>query len=128
MIGHLHGGQSSCDFPTGYDLYGAFSSDWSAPPNANSKLSTWLNPTKLPISSLSGYPLKSLRKRPQNNLVSNNTLNNGLVVPRAKINNLSASVDSLEEAADAKDQVRMSENQPHHAAPAVLSIPHLHPK
>ena len=83
IIGHLHGGQSSCDFPNGYDLYGALSSDWTAPPNVNAKLSTWLNPAKLPVNSLSGYPLSVLRNRSpmQNN--STTTANESTTTTRA---------------------------------------------
>lgn len=67
VIGHLHGGQSSCDYPVGYDLYGAFSSDWTAPPNANTKLSNWLNPAKVPIGNMNGSRLNAIRTRPHIN-------------------------------------------------------------
>lgn len=67
VIGHLHGGQSSCDYPVGYDLYGAFSSDWTAPPNANTKLSNWLNPAKVPIGNMKGSRLNAIRTRPHIN-------------------------------------------------------------
>ena len=73
IIGHLHGGQSSCMFPLGYDMYGALSSDWIAPPEINQKLSTWLNPTKLLISYLPGHSLNYIRKLPQNQSQGNRT-------------------------------------------------------
>jgi hypothetical protein len=48
----------------GYDMYGAFSSDWTAPPSINLKLGNWLNPTKIPIGNLAGSRLNDLRARP----------------------------------------------------------------
>lgn len=44
VIGHLRGGQSSCEYPQGYDLYGALAHDWHRPERKEDRLVTYLNP------------------------------------------------------------------------------------
>lgn len=63
VIGHLHGGQSACDFPTGYDMYGGVAWDWASSAMPSQRLSTFLNPTKVNVTSISGVYLKTARSR-----------------------------------------------------------------
>lgn len=44
IVGHLRGGQSSCEFPKGYDLYGAVAWDWEGPEQEKEQLKYWLAP------------------------------------------------------------------------------------
>lgn len=63
VIGHLHGGQSACDFPTGYDMYGGLAWDWNSSLLPSQRLSTYLNPTKVNVTSINGLYLKTARTR-----------------------------------------------------------------
>jgi hypothetical protein len=54
-------------------MYGGISFDWSAPPDAQLKLSTYLNPTKIPYTTLHGHSLKGIRQMRQNPVVGNRT-------------------------------------------------------
>lgn len=63
VVGHLHGGQSACDFPTGYDMYGALASDWATSPIRTQRLLPFLNPTNLKVGSIGGIPLSTVRQR-----------------------------------------------------------------
>ena len=63
IIGHLRGGQSSCEYPTGYDLYGGIAYDWSKPERADDRLSKYLNPGgQKHVKRVEGAYLKDLRK------------------------------------------------------------------
>lgn len=63
VIGHLHGGQSACDFITGYDMYGGLAWDWATAPLQSQRLAQYLNPTKLNVTSMAGVQLKAARSR-----------------------------------------------------------------
>lgn len=63
IVGHLHGGQSACDFVTGYDMYGGVAFDWMSSPLSTQRLSHYLNPTTVNVTSLHGAYLKALRGR-----------------------------------------------------------------
>ena len=64
IVGHLHGGQSSCSFRTGYDLYGTLWADWSAVKNnASNSVSSFLNPTGNPVQAIPGKYLKDIQNR-----------------------------------------------------------------
>lgn len=64
LVGHLHGGQSSCSFRTGYDLYGALWADWSAVQNnPTNSVASFLNPTGRPVQAIPGKYLKDIPNR-----------------------------------------------------------------
>jgi hypothetical protein len=63
VVGHLHGGESSCSYPQGYDLYGAVASDWSTSLLRSQRLVDFLNPSRLNVTSLAGARLATLRGR-----------------------------------------------------------------
>ena len=64
VVGHLHGGQSSCNFKTGYDMYGALWADWAAVPNKSiNTVSGFLNPTGRAVLAMPGIYLKSIANR-----------------------------------------------------------------
>lgn len=67
IVGHLHGGQSSCDFPTGYDIYGALAYDWASGPAKTKRLREWLNPQNRAVSALRGVSLLQARRNKDNN-------------------------------------------------------------
>jgi hypothetical protein len=63
-VGHLRGGQSSCDYPSGYDLYGAIAYDWIEPERVQDRLSKHLNPDgKENLEVVRGGYLKDIRAR-----------------------------------------------------------------
>ena len=64
IVGHLHGGQSSCNFRTGYDLYGALWADWSAVQNnMSNSVASFLNPTGRPVQAIPGKYLRDIPNR-----------------------------------------------------------------
>lgn len=64
IIGHLRGGQSSCDYPTGYDLYGAIAYDWQKPEKTANQLSRHLNPDgKKNVGVVPGGYLSEIRRK-----------------------------------------------------------------
>jgi hypothetical protein len=63
VIGHLHGGQSACEFPTGYDMYGGVAWDWASSLLPSQRLGNYLNPTKINVTSVNGVYLKDARLR-----------------------------------------------------------------
>lgn len=62
VVGHLHGGQSSCDFKTGYDMYGGLWADWTASTGINS-IAPFLNPSGMPCLALAGKYLREITTR-----------------------------------------------------------------
>lgn len=66
IVGHLRGGQSSCDYPTGYDLYGAIAHDWNKPERVADQLSKYLNPdAKRNVGVVAGGYLRDIRRAKQ---------------------------------------------------------------
>ena len=68
LVGQLHGGRSSCDLRTGYDMYGTLWADWSAVKNSvTNSVASFLNPTKQQVQAIPGKYLKDIpnRKVPQ---------------------------------------------------------------
>ena len=45
VVGHLSGGNSSCDNPDGTDVYGRFDSSWDSNSAADKQLRAWLDPS-----------------------------------------------------------------------------------
>ena len=65
-VGHLHGGQSSCDFRTGYDMYGALWADWSGAPQGSpsyNSIQSALNPIGSSAQALAGMYLRDVSNR-----------------------------------------------------------------
>lgn len=62
LRGHLHGGQSSCDYLTGYDMFGAFWADWNGSQGINS-VASFLNPAGKPCIAMRGRYLATIPKR-----------------------------------------------------------------
>jgi hypothetical protein len=55
VVGQLSGGSSFCTTPTQPDLFGKFSSNWTANgSNSNARLSSWLDPTQSNVNTLDG--------------------------------------------------------------------------
>lgn len=61
VVGHLHGGQSSCPRPLEYDKFGALHIDWNTAPSVLEQLKSYLNPDGLKITSIQGNYLQNLR-------------------------------------------------------------------
>jgi hypothetical protein len=78
IIGQLHGGGSSCDNPTGYDVYGAFHASYSGGQVASQRLINWLNPKLDPrIIAVKGAYLNALRaSKQQPNVLLSSQLEN----------------------------------------------------
>ncbi len=58
LIGHLHGGLASCEYPAGFDLYGGIVHGWTGGGSKFTRLRDHLNPRSLLISSINGMNLK----------------------------------------------------------------------
>ncbi len=54
VVGHLHGGTSSCDFRNGMDIYGKLAIDWIAPNDPSNELGPVLDPANTGVVELSG--------------------------------------------------------------------------
>ncbi len=55
VVGQLSGGSSFCTSPTQPDLFGKFSSNWTANgSNSNAQLSSWLDPSQSNVNTLDG--------------------------------------------------------------------------
>jgi lysyl endopeptidase len=64
IVAHLRGGQSSCEYPKGYDLFGALSSDWVRPEKVQDRLSFHLNPDNAKnVAVVLGTFLSELREK-----------------------------------------------------------------
>lgn len=64
IVGHLHGGQSSCDNPKGYDVYGALSADWDKASVKSNQLKVHLDPENKRVLSMGGSYYTSQKKEP----------------------------------------------------------------
>lgn len=64
IVGHLHGGQSSCMVPKGFDAYGALLYDWDAAPSNKNRLKPFLDPDNRRVRGMSGNYYTSSKKGP----------------------------------------------------------------
>lgn len=62
IVGHLHGGQSACHFPDGWDMFGALAYDWATGPADDNQLRHFLNPSKRAITRMAGMSLKEAHR------------------------------------------------------------------
>lgn len=61
LVGHLHGGQSSCDYPQGYDVFGGVVFDWATGPSVGTRLREALNPKGFKLDYVDGVALNDAR-------------------------------------------------------------------
>lgn len=64
VVGHLHGGQSSCEMLKGYDLYGALVYDWETGPGVRNRLKQVLDPENKRVRGMGGNYYTSSKKGP----------------------------------------------------------------
>lgn len=64
VVGHLHGGQSSCDMPDGYDLYGGLAFDWETGPTTTNRVKQFLDPDSRRVRGMGGNYYTSSKKGP----------------------------------------------------------------
>ena len=64
VVGHLHGGQSSCEMLKGYDLYGALVYDWETGPGLRNRLKQILDPENKRVRGMGGNYYTSSKKGP----------------------------------------------------------------
>lgn len=90
IVGHLHGGQSSCQVPDGYDMYGGIGYDWSTGITKARRLRDWLNPQGRAVSAMLGMELNTARKNVQA----------GVIAPRKPVARAVAGLDRIVEIDD----------------------------
>ena len=74
VVGQLSGGSSFCTNPTQPDLYGKFSSNWTANgSNANARLSNWLDPAQSNANTLDGSYQPCSGANPLNCIINTST-------------------------------------------------------
>lgn len=64
VVGHLHGGQSSCEMPRGFDIYGALVYDWDSGPSSKNRLKPILDPENKRVRGMGGNYYTSSKKGP----------------------------------------------------------------
>ncbi|KAK3813012.1 MAG: hypothetical protein J3Q66DRAFT_442272 [Benniella sp.] len=62
IVGQLHGGAASCFNKNGYDAYGALYTSFMAPPKAQDRLATYLDPESTGTKFMDGYSLVVARR------------------------------------------------------------------
>ena len=73
VVGHLHGGQSSCQVQDGYDLYGALSADWDSASLKVNQIKGHLDPDNHRVLSMGGSYYTSSKKGPVGKELSGKT-------------------------------------------------------
>ncbi len=74
IVGHLHGGTSSCQHRDGFDAYGALAFDWSEGPSDSNRVNHILDPEHKGVQSMGGSYFKSTKKGPVAGLIKANVL------------------------------------------------------
>lgn len=72
VVGHLHGGQSSCETPDMFDMYGALAYDWETGPVGNAQVKQFLDPDSRRVRAMGGSYYTSSKKGPAKVAVDRN--------------------------------------------------------
>jgi hypothetical protein len=76
VVGHLHGGQSSCDTPDMFDMYGALAYDWETGPSESSRVKQFFDPDNRRVRAMGGSYYTSSKKGPAKEAVVKPTPSN----------------------------------------------------
>lgn len=63
IVGQLHGGQASCFFPEGWDMFGGFAYAWDTGPDQYRRLREHLNPRDRNVIAMRGMSLSAAKER-----------------------------------------------------------------
>lgn len=63
VVGELHGGQASCFYPEGWDMFGSFAYAWETGPDSSRRLREHLNPRDRNVIAMRGMYLSVAKDR-----------------------------------------------------------------